>query len=133
MIKIDKTYDFGYIHLFKSSNSKYILSEKSLPKLKKAIKVNVKAPSKDIKLYLIRFRYDLENKYPLRISVAPYFITEKLNLIPDSEEIALTIEYSSNELEKFGFKKEHINKIINAIKNKKVSFKELTESITNIL
>ncbi len=131
MVKIDKTYDMSQIHIFK--NSKFILSEKTLPKLKKAIKENIKFPSRDIKLYLIRFRFDLENKYPLRISIAPYFITEKLNLIPDSDDVALTIEYSSDELKKYGFKKEHITKIIKAIKNKKVSFKELSESITNIL
>ena len=131
MVKIDKTYDMSLIHIFK--NSKFILSEKTLPKLKKAVKENVKPPSKDIKLYLVRFRLNLENKCPLRISIAPYFITDKLNLIPDSDGVALTIEYSSNELEKYGFKKEHIIKIIKAIKDQKVSFKELSESITNIL
>lgn len=133
MVKIDKLYDMSQMHLFKNPSSTYILGEKTLPKLKKAIKENIKTPANDVKVYLIRFKINLDDKYPLRISLAPYIITDKLNLIMDYDKVALTIEYSKNEFEKYGFDKTHIKKIIKAIKNNKVSFNELTDNITNIL
>lgn len=135
MVKIDKSYNMTQIHLFKNPSSTYILGEKTLPKLKKAIRENVKMPSKDIKVFLIKFKLNLDdkNQCPLRISFAPYFITEKLKLISDQDNQALTIEYSKDEFEKYGFEKEHIKKIIKAIKNNKVSYKELSDNITNIL
>jgi hypothetical protein len=133
MAKIDDSYDMKQIHLFKKSSLKYILGDKTLPKLKKLIKENVNTPTKDIKVYLIKFKFSPDNEYPLRISVAPYIITDKLNLIMDYNNVALTIKYSTNELKKYGFNHNHINKIIKAIKNNKISYKNLTESITNIL
>lgn len=133
MVKIDNLYDMKQIHLFKKSSSKYILGDKTLPKLKKLIKENVKVPTKDIKVYLIKFKFCPDNEYPLRISVGPYIITDKLNLVMDHDNVALTIKYSTDELDKYGFNHSHIDKIIKAIKNKKISYKNLTENITNIL
>ena len=133
MVKIDKSYDMAQIHLFKNPSSTYILGEKTLAKLKKSIKENIKMPTKDVKVFLIKFKLNLDDKYPLRISFAPYFITEKLNLVSDYDNHALTIEYSKDEFEKYGFNKEHIKKIIKAIKNNKVSYEELSDNITNIL
>ena len=139
MTKIDDSYDMKQIHLFKKSSSKYILGDKTLPKLKKLIKEIVNAPTKDIKVYLIKFKFGLDNEYPLRISVAPYIITDKLNLVQDNDNdndndnVALTIKYSTNELKKYGFNHNHIDKIIKAIKNNKITYKNLTDNITNIL
>lgn len=133
MVKIDNTYDMKMMHLFKGSSSKYLMSEKSLQKLKNAVKENVKAPDKDIKVYLIKFKYDEDNDVPLRISVAPYFITDKLALIQDHDNVAITIKYSTDELKKYNFKKEHIDKIIKAIKKDLVSYEGLADNISNIL
>lgn len=133
MVKIENTYDFTMIHLFKSPSSTYLLCEKTIPKLKTLIKENIKAPNKDKKVYVVRFNYKPDTKIPLKITLAPYFITDLLNLVIDYENPALTIEYTKQELETYGFKKGHIKKIIQAIENNEVSYNELTESISNIL
>jgi hypothetical protein len=133
MSNIDDTYNKDYIHLFKKSSSKYIICEKTIQKLKKVIKENIKEPNKDIDVYLIKFKINLNSNYPIIISCAPYIITEKLNLITNHDDVAITIKYSSDELKKYGYKKNHISKIINAVKNNKISFNQLTENITNIL
>lgn len=133
MIKIDETYDMKQIHLFKNPTALYIVGEKTLPKLKKFIKENIENPNEDVEVFLIKFKLNLNDKIPLRISFAPYFITEKLNLIPDHDNSSLTIEYTKDEFEKYGFNKKHIKKIIKAIKNNKISYEELSDNISNIL
>jgi len=133
MVKIENTIDFTMIHLFKSPSSTHLLCEKTIPKLKALIKECINAPKKDKKVYVARFSYKPDTKVPLKITLAPYFITETLNLITDYDNPALTIEYTKKELEEYGFKKGHIKKIIHAIENNEVSFNELTESISNIL
>lgn len=133
MSNIDDIYNKDYIHLFKKSSSKYIICEKTIQKLKKAIKENIKEPNKDIDVYLIKFKINLNSNYPITISCAPYIITENLNLITNHDDVAITIKYSSDELKKYGLKKNHISKIINAVKNNKISFNQLTENISNIL
>ena len=133
MFKIDETYDMKQIHLFKNPTALYILSEKTLSNLKKSIKENIENPNEDVNVFLVKFKLNLNDKTPLRISFAPYFITEKLNLVSDYDNSSLTIEYSKNELEKYGFNKKHIKKIIKAIKNNKVSYEELSDNISNIL
>ncbi len=133
MFKIDETYDMKQIHLFKNSTALYIVSEKTLSKLKKVVKENIENPNEDVDVFLVKFKLNLNDKIPLRILFAPYFITEKLNLIPNYDNSSLTIEYSKEEFEKYGFNKKHIKKIIKAIKNNKVSYKELSDNISNIL
>ena len=132
MFKIDETYDMKKIHLFKNPNALYILGEKTLSNLKKSIKENIENPNEDIKVFLIKFKLNIDDKIPLRISFSPYFITEKLNLVPDYDNSSLTVEYSKDEFEKYGFNKKHIKKIIKAINNNKVSYKELSDNISNI-
>ena len=130
---IDSTYDMKKMHIFTSKNSKYIISETTIPKLQNIIKDEILPPKKDIRVFLVRFRMNLNNDINLKIIVTPYFITKKLNLIIDSDNVGLNIEYSKNELNKFGFDKEHIKKIIKAIKDETASFTDLTDNITHIL
>jgi hypothetical protein len=130
---IDTTYDMKKMHIFTSKKSKYIISEKTIPKLEKIIKEEITPPKKDIPVFVIRFRFDLDNDIPLRIIATPYIITNKLNLIINSNNVGLTIEYSKSELNKFGFDKEHIKKIIKAIKEETASFTDLSDNITHIL
>ncbi len=130
---IDKTFDMSKIHLFKSGGSKSLLSEKTMPKLKKAIKENIKPPSKNKKVYTIEFSLNIDDIYPLRIICGQYTLTSKLALVMEDDDIALTIEYTQDELKKYGFQKEHIKKIIKAIKEQTATFTDLTDNITHIL
>jgi hypothetical protein len=51
----------------------------------------------------------------------------------EDEDVALTIKYSQDELKEYGFKKEHIKKIIKAIKEETASFHNFSDNITHIL
>lgn len=133
MVIIDKTYDMSKIHLFQSGSTKSILSEKTLPKIKKEIKENIKAPEKPKKVYLIEFNLKPDTEYPLRINCSQRTLSPKLALGTKDDDITLTVRYSSEELKKYGFKKEHIKRIIKAIKEDTASFKDLADNITHIL
>lgn len=133
MTIIDKTYDMSQIHLFQSGSTKSLLSEKTMPKIKKAIKENIEAPTKHKKVYLIQFILKPDSEYPLRIICSQMSLSPKLALGIKDDDISLTIRYNTEELKKFGFKKEHIKLIIKAIKEDTASFKDLADSITHIL
>ncbi len=130
---IDKTYDMSKIHLFKSGGTKSYLSENTISNLKKSIKEYVKPPSNNTKVFLINFSLDYESEYPLRVVCAQFTLTPKLALVTKDDDTALTIKYSQDELKKYGFKKEHIKKIIKAVKEKTASFAGLADNITHIL
>ena len=102
---IDDTYDMKKKHIFISKNYKYIISEKTLPKLQIIIKDEINPPSISVDVFIISFNLtiDSDDDIILRINAIPFVITSKLNLILDCEKIGLTIEYSTNEMKKFGF------------------------------
>jgi hypothetical protein len=133
--KIDDTYDMKMKNIFTSKNQKYIISEKTLPKLEKIIKEEVNPPSKSIGIFIISFNLtlDSDDDIVLRINATPYKITSKLNLVLDRDNVGLTIRYSKDELKKYGFKKIHVKKIIKAINEKTASFKNFSDNITHIL
>ena len=49
------------------------------------------------------------------------------------DDISITITYTKDELKKYGFKKNHISKIIKAVKNDLVSYDDFRDSITHVL
>ncbi len=130
---IDKTYDMSKIHLFKSGGNKSLLSENTMPKLKNAIKQNVKPPNKNTKVFTIDFALKPESEYPLRIVCAQFTLTPKLALVTKDDDMSLTIRYSQEELKQYGFKKDHIKKIMKAIIDETASFAGLADNITHIL
>ncbi len=133
MTYIDKTYDMSKYHLFKSGGLKSYLSDATISKLKKSIKENIKSPSKNRKVYVISFFIKPESENPLRIVCGQYTLTTKLALVMEDDDVSLTIKYTKDELEKYGFKKEHIKKIIKSVKEKTASFVDFTDNITHIL
>ncbi len=130
---IDKTYDMSKYHLFTKTGNKSYLSEKTIGNLKKIIKDTVKAPNKDIKVYIINFFLHPNTENPLKILCGQYTLTTKLVLVMKDDDVSITINYSQDEFEKYGFKKEHIQKIIKAIKENTVSYIDFTDNITHIL
>jgi len=133
MTYIDNTYDMSKYHLFKSSGTKSYISDSTITKLKKTIKENVKPPTKNTKVYIVSFFLKTESDNPLRIVCGQYTLTPKLALVMEDEDTALTIKYSKDELKEYGFKKEHIKKIIKAIKEETASFHNFSDNITHIL
>ncbi len=128
---IDQTYNMDKYHLFK--NNKKLLEESTITNLKKIIKENIKPPTKDTKVFVISFEIDPKYKFPLIISCGQYTLTNKLGLLMKDDDTAQTITYTKDELKKYGFKKSHISKIIKAVKNDLVSYKDSHDSITHVL
>jgi len=131
MNKIDKSIDISVYHMFK--NNKSVLTAKTLTDLKKEIKERVKPPSKNIKVFVINFSFKEDNKYPFRITCGQYTITPKLAMVMKDDDSAQVIRYDIEEFNKYGFKKSHILKIIEAIKNDLISYESLGISITDVL
>ena len=133
MVVIDTIYDMDNIHLFKGGSSKSLLNEPSIIKLKKTIKENIKPPTNNTKVYIIEFAINKNNDKLLRISCAQFTLTPKLILSTKDDDIAVTITYTKDELKKYGFKKIHLKKIMQAIKEDTISLENLTDSITHVL
>jgi hypothetical protein len=128
---IDQIYDMSNYHLFK--NSKQILEDSSINNLKKAIKENIKPPTKDTKVFVINFSIKPKSEFPLKIVCGQYTLTDKLALVMTDDDTSITITYTKDELKKYGFKKSHVSKIIKAIKNDLVSYEDFHDSITHVL
>ncbi len=128
--KIDNIIDSNKYHLFR--NNKNILSANTFKLLKEDLK-HFEEPSKNLKLYLIQFNIDSKYKYPLIINCTQNTLTPKLNLVVNEEDMTIAVTYTSDELLKYGFKKNHIYKIINAMKDDKISYRKPNVSISNIL
>ncbi len=131
IVYIDNIYDMSNYHLFK--NSKQILEDSSINNLKKAIRENIKPPTKDTKVFVINFSIKPKSEFPLKILCGQYTLTNKLALVMTEDDTAQTITYTKDELKKYGFKKTHVSKIIKAIKNDLVSYEDFHDSITHIL
>jgi hypothetical protein len=133
MNKIDKSIDISVYHMFK--NNKSVLTAKTLTKLQKEVKERIKPPSKDVKVFVMDFALSEEDddKFPFRIICGQYTITPKLGMVMKEDDHAQTIRYNNDEFKKYGFKKSHISKIINAMKNDLISYENLGVSITDIL
>ncbi len=128
---IDNSIDLSKYHLFKKDKS--LLSADNMIKLKKSIKENVKSPQKNTKVYIVNFSIDNTKNKPFKIILAQFTLTTKLNLIIDDDDYSQTITFTEDELKKYKFRVNHINKIIEAFKNNKISFAKLSVSISKIL
>ena len=128
---IDDSIDMSKYHLFK--NGKSILMEPTLSKLKKSIKENIKPPTKNTKVYVVNFFVQANAKYPLKIFCVQFTITPTNALVAKDDDIGQTIFYSNDELLKYKFKKNHIQKIIKAIKNDLISYEKSYVSITDVI
>jgi hypothetical protein len=127
---IDDSIDMSKVHLYK--NNKSLLSENNITKLKKEIKEVVKPPTKDTKVYIVNYIVNVNNANPLKIIIAQYTLTPKLALVIKDGDNAQTFTFSLDELKKYKFKNIYVGKIISLIKVKKINFKKLSVSITDV-
>ena len=128
---IDNSIDLSQFHLFKKDKS--LLSEKTIGKLKALIKTNVTAPSKNIKLYIVKFSTSPTKSNVFKIIISQSTLTPKLNLVTDDDDYSITITFTEDELKKYKFRVKYINNIIDAFKNNKISFAKLSIPISDIL
>lgn len=131
MSSIDKSIDMSKYHLFK--NNKSIIQDDSIAGLKKTLKELAKPPKSNKKVFVVNFSLDLNKKEPLKVLCAQYTITPKLALVMKDDDISQTVTWNMDELKKYGFKKQHINKIIKAISNDLISHQDSSVSITDVL
>ena len=129
--KIKDTLDPYKDHLFVSND--LVASEKTTKALKEYVKNNYDAPSKNIKGFIIRMDLDKKNKIPLRINCGQITLTPKLFIGPKDDDILQTFTYTTDELLKYGFKLNHIKKMMKAIKNNTISFEKSSVSISELL
>jgi hypothetical protein len=111
--------------------NKLILSEKTPEKIDNAVEEKVKNPSKNIQVFLIRARFNNNSNHPFIISVIMTNITPESRL----EHILgymKTFVYTKDDLEKYGFDKSDLIKIMNAVKNRTVSFRKITSPISEV-
>ena len=103
-------------------------------KIDELIKENVNPPKTNKKVFLIRIKYNPTNsKNKLIISCSQQTITPKLEFTADKGDYFITVKYSEEELEKYGFKLSHIKKIIKALETRKVSLEKNFINISEIL
>jgi len=127
---IDSSIDTSKVHLYK--NNKSLLNESNMTKLKREIKENIKPPTVDLKVYIVNYIVNVNNEIPLKIIIAQYTLTPKLALVIKDGDNAQTFSFTSDELKKYKFKHEYIGQIISLIKQKKINFKKLNVSISDI-
>ena len=118
-------------------DNKIVVSAKSMLSLKKKIKEDFYNPTKDIECNIMRYSLDPNYKYPLYISYTAYRITPKLQLFPsdNNEKFGMySVSYTKEELLKYGFELEHIQKILYVCNNDLIKFKLIGATpITKVL
>jgi hypothetical protein len=128
---IEKIINLKNVHLFKKNKS--LLEASDLTKLKKEIKEKVEAPNKDTKVYIISFSFGENRDKPFKFIITQYTLTPKLMLIPKDDDITQTFTYTHDELKKYKFKMEYIEKLIHFIKTGKKIFNKMNVSISEAL
>lgn len=127
----DNSIDLSKFHLFKKNKS--LLSDTNMNNLKKAIKENVKAPEKNMKVYVVNFSVDIKKDKPFKFILAQFTLTPKLSLVVDDDDFSQTITYTEDELKKYKFKVKYISNTIDAFKKNKISFAKMSVPISDIL
>jgi len=129
--KINDIIDTKYDHMF--VGNELVSSGNTLKEIKKYVKEQYDAPTKDIKGYIISIKIDKKGKIPLSITCMQVTITPKLFIKSMEDDGVQTFNYSSDAVIKYGFKMSHLKKIMSAIKNDMVSYRKSGVSISEIL
>ncbi len=131
---IDDVLKSGSYHIFYKNKHLKELSTPMPKKIKSLIEKHVNPPKTEKKVFLIRLEYDSRKKNNnLIMTISQKIIAPNLNFSIDSNGYILSVSYSNEELNKYGFKIEHIIKILNGMKNKQISLKKNITSISDIL
>jgi hypothetical protein len=133
-IDIDSVLQTQTYHIFYKNKLLKQLSTPIPKKIDELIKTNVNPPKTNKKVFVIRIKLnptDLKSK--LVISCSQQTITTKLSLVAEKGDYFITVKYSQEELEKYGFKLAHVKKIIKALESRKISLEKSSIGIGEIL
>jgi hypothetical protein len=134
MTDIDSILQTQTYHIFYKNKLLKQLSAQTPLKLKATIKEHVNPPKTNKKVFAIRIKLNSNNpKSKLIITCLQQTITPNLNFITDKGDHMIVVEYSDEELSKYGFKLSHIKKIIKALEKRTVSLEKNFISISEIL
>jgi len=134
MVQIDSVLLPQTYHIFYKNKLLKQLSTPIPKKLDELIKSNVNPPKTNKKVYVIRIKSNPTNPSSrLVISCSQQTITTKLALVTEKGDYFITVKYSQEELDKYGFKLAHVKKIIKALETRTVGLDKSFISITNIL
>ncbi len=129
--KINKVLDTTKYHVFYKTTELKTLANKKMIDVKKAIKEQINPPKKDKIISIVDLKFNPNDEEKKIIIVCVKFIlSKKLNITADN---AVTVIYSKKELEKYKFKKEHIEKIVQLIKDDKVDYQKQFINVSEIL
>jgi hypothetical protein len=134
MVDIDSVLPTQTYHIFYKNKLLKQLSTPIPKKLDELVKANVNPPKTNKKVFVIRIKSNPNNpKSNLIISCSQQTITTKLAFVTEKGDYFITVKYSEEELEKYGFKLTHIKKIIKALKSHSISLEKSSISIGEIL
>ena len=134
MTDIDSVLQTQTYHIFYKNKLLKQLSAQTPLKLKATIKEYINPPKKNKKVFAVRIKLNSNNtKSKLIITCLQQTITPNLNLITDKGDHMVVVEYSDDELNKYGFKLAHIKKIIKALEKRTISLEKNVISISEIL
>ena len=121
-------------HIFYKGKQLKKLSAPTPAKIKQLIKENINPPKSNKKIYIIRIKINKDNpSRQIIVSCSKHTITTNLGLIVDPDDYAISVVYSTNSLEKYGFELAHIKKIIKALETCSVSLEKSFIDIGQIL
>lgn len=131
---IDSVLQTQTYHVFYKNKHLKQLSTPIPKKLNQLIKENVNPPKTNKKVFLIRIKSNPNDpKSKLVISCSQQTITTKLAFTAEKGDYFITVKYSEEELEKYGFKLSHIKKIIKSLESRTVSLDKNFINISEIL
>ena len=134
MEQINDIINTSQYHVFYKNKEIEQLASLTIPKLKIAIKDNIKPPKSDKIFFIIRLKVNLNSDDKMiTITCSKVIITNNLDMLVDSAGDAVTVVYSKNEYKRLHFKRSHIVKIINALETESINLEESFINISDIL
>jgi hypothetical protein len=129
-IIFDSELDDDYYHVFSNKNEIKELMQKTIPKIKEAIKKYITPPKVNKKIYIVSLKYKPDdNNKKLIVNCSQANITPDLNLSTGPNDDSFSIVYTKDDIDNIGFDKSHIIKIIDSMKKNKL---DLTKQFINI-
>ena len=131
---IDSILQTQTYHIFYKNKKIKQLTAPTPIKVKALIKEHINPPKTNKKIFVIRVKFNSdEPKSKLVITCLQQTITSELVMITGKDDYMITVKYTGDEFDKFGFKLSHIKKIINALEQHIVSLEKSFINISEIL
>ena len=103
-------------------NGRILLKADNLTELRKLIEERIETPKRDIQVWVVSFGINPKNKNPFSFYVGEYHIaSDNLSLYSTGDDMGKLIFYTKEELIRYGFKYDHIKKLIKALKSNKIN------------